>query len=113
MHKSFLVTLVIILTVSGVYWTWLNHCYVKPFRRVGRGDDEAQVTALLGKPQYVSNMHDKKKDTWQEGDEFTTAGTEIVKTFCYWPPLGVGGHYCVSFDVDGRVIAKSKPPGFK
>ena len=110
LNKSLLVTLMIIVTVIGIYWTWLSHCYVKPFRRVVRGDNEAHVIAVLGKPQYVSTMRDKMKDTWERGDEFTTAGSEIVKTFCYWPPLGVGGHYCVSFDGDGRVVAKGKPP---
>jgi hypothetical protein len=83
---------------------------VQPFKRVARGDTETQIIATFGKPQYIWAEHSKVKEAWERDGEFLTANTEIVKTICYWPPLGGGAIYCIGFDSEGRVISKSKPP---
>jgi hypothetical protein len=109
-QKFLLTTVVIVLTVIGAYWTWVNQCYVKPFKRVVRGDTEAHIIATFGKPQYVWTDPAKVKEAWEQDGQFLTANTEIAKSLCYWPPLGGGAIYCIGFDIEGRVIAKSKPP---
>jgi hypothetical protein len=38
---------------------------------------EARVIALFGRPYYVDTMPDKVTTTYEHGDEFIIAGTEI------------------------------------
>ena len=110
MVKRFAIIVLLVAVLIGFDWLWVTYCYIKPFHRIGRGGTEAQVIAAFGKPQYVSQMRDNVKETFERGDEFTIAGTEIVKSYCYWPPLGIGGHFCFGFDADGRVISRGQPP---
>ena len=108
--KRFALVVLVILVLIAFDRLWITYRYTKPFHRIGRGSTQAQVLAAFGKPQYVSEMRDTVKESFDRGDEFTIAGTEIVKSYCYWPPLGIGGHFCFGFDADGQVISKGKPP---
>jgi hypothetical protein len=52
-------------------------CPNPPRARERANRTEARVIALFGKPYYVDTMPDKVTTTYEHGDEFIIAGTEI------------------------------------
>jgi hypothetical protein len=107
--KGIALAILLFAAVIALDWLWDIYAYERPFKKIVRGDTEARVTTLFGNPYYVSTMPDHVTTSYERGDSFVIADTDIVKTFCYWP-WGIGGHYCIGFDADGRVISKGRPP---
>lgn len=94
--------------VSGLYYSWIFLEFTHPFKQVKRNDSESRVIALLGRPQRVTATHDVLKETWNRDDSFGDSDREIVKEFSYQVPVVYGREYVIGFDVDGRVVFKSR-----
>jgi hypothetical protein len=97
-----------LVVAVAVWWLWVLWRYEKPFHRVARGDSEARVVLLLGKPHSISTPHDFAEQDWSGPDSFGITGHEIVKEFRYEVPFPLGDEYVIGFDADDHAVLKSR-----
>ena len=88
-----------------IYAQYIDWRYIQPWERIGRGDVEVHVIALLGRPHRVINEH-RDKASWESEKGIEHYDAESVKSFRYVPFSITGEEYEVSFDSSGRVVSK-------
>jgi hypothetical protein len=102
-----MVTFSTVYVLVGIYTVWLHLRWIRPFESVRRGTTEAQIIAVLGKPSDITHENDTLTETWETKDGFGTAGGTSVQVYHYVTPPFAGGEYCITFDSNGRAIAKA------
>src|SRR5205807_8146941 len=97
-----------LIVAVASWWLWVLWRYENPFHRVARGDSEARVVLLLGKPHSISAPHDFAERDWSDPDSFGITGHEIVKEFRYEVPFLLGDEYVIGFDADDHAVLKNR-----
>ena len=96
-------------TLAASVWSWTILRYVKPYEQIARGDTEARVVALMGRPARVStDDRYPPMQTWDASDSFGTAGVTVARYYWYPLPSITGDEYVIGFDAEGHAVVKNK-----
>jgi hypothetical protein len=102
--------LVIVGVAFGVGWFayafWRGHSYERAYAAVLRGDSEARVLQLFGRPpRRISGQ--PKNVAWDTDGSVHANGGECVREFWYVPPIAVAGEaWTIGFDEHSNVVSK-------
>ncbi len=96
------VVAVLPLALAAV-WSWCILAYDRPYDRVTRGDSEAHVRSLLGKPDRVTGPPENV--AWDSDSSIQTNSGECIREFWYVPPIALQ-EYTVGFDANAQVVSK-------
>ena len=84
-------------------WLWCIVAYDTPYDRVARGDTEAHVRALLGKPDRVTGPPENV--AWNSESSIKANHGECIREFWYVPPIALQ-EYTIGFDAHNQVVSK-------
>ena len=84
-------------------WCWCIVAYDAPYERVARGDSEARVRALLGKPDRITGPPENVG--WNSENSIKANHGECTREFWYVPPIALQ-EYTVGFDAHDKVVSK-------
>jgi hypothetical protein len=101
--------ILVVLFVCGVAWlTWkwiVTEKCRRSYAEVKRGDSEARVLDLLGKPSKVSGP--PSNISWDSDATLHPNKGECVREFWYVPPISIAGEeFTIGFDASSNVISK-------
>lgn len=103
--KRILVAAVILAGCWFCYALWRGHAYAKAYASVARGDSEAHVLELLGRPHRISGPPDNV--AWGTEDSIQRNGGDCVREFWYFPPISIDGEaWTIGFDSRSNAISK-------
>ena len=102
---------IIALLVTASVVAWVGWAFRKEaqlsgaFAAVEKGDSEARVLELFGRPKSVTGV--PENIAWGTEDSIRKNSGECTRVFWYRRPINFdGGAWVVGFDKEGKVVSK-------
>jgi len=97
---------VLFLAFLWLCWAWQQDAAsARAFARVQRGDPEAHILALLGRPFRITGP--PSNVAWDSAASVRTNRGECIREYWYAPKLQIAGEeWTVGFDVHSNVVSK-------
>ena len=84
---------------------WRGHAYARAYAEVARGDSEAHVLQLFGRPHRVTGQ--PENIAWGTESSIHRNAGECIREFWYSPPINIdGGAWTIGFDARSNVVSK-------